>query len=410
LKNYIAVVRCVYLEKDWADMKKMALVFLSVLGAGVALGAITNENNTLNQGYREEKTPLQYGEISKFKFGGAIVFDEKRPKEDKGHYGNSLKLKRLRLNILYNISDNFSFSLRENLVNDFGIAETFFTYKFNENSSLRLGYASATFSLEQAKGFNNISFTIPSMERILPNVRRNLLGATLFNDYDNAGIWLGIYGGYHPDFQVSGKGGCYPKRDNDRFFLYGRVYKTLLRTNDEAFQLSLSGLWRQINKNDESGAQDNLHSASLHSFEMLFQKKMFSLEATRVMQKLDYGDFFKKNSVYNTTFDIEAMVVLTGEQKEYDKGALHGVNVKNGLSKGGIGTFETGLRLGRGRVVNTANINGGDEINEGRAFAFNWMPEKRVKALFNIGKLRRKLPDGRVIKGNRYETTFKAFF
>jgi phosphate-selective porin len=392
-------------------MKKWALVFLSALGVGVALGAITNENNALNQEYREDKTLSQHSKISKFKFGGAIVFDEKRPREDGGRYGNgnNLKLKRLRLNALYNVSDNFSFSLRENLVNDLGIAETFFIYKFNENSSLRLGYASATFSLEQAKGFNNVSFTTPNMERILPNIRRNLLGATLFNDYNNVGIWLGIYGGHYLDSQANKKGRCSFKRDGDRFFLYGRAYKMLHRANDEVFQLSLSGLWRQINKSSENKMQNDLSRVSLYSFETLFQRKMFSLETTRIIQKLDYDGFSRKNSIYSTTFDVEAMIVLTGEQKEYDKGAIHGINVKNGLSKGGIGAFETGVRLGIGRV-NMTNINSRGEINEGRAFAFNWMPEKRVKALFNIGKFKKKLSNGRVIKGNQYETTFKAFF
>jgi hypothetical protein len=322
---------------------------------------------------------------------------------------------------IYSVSDNLSFYIEESFLRKPDISKMFFSYR-NKGTTFTAGYTLVNFSLSQIKGPANSSFITPDMVDELLDVKRNLIGLSVYNKYDSSGIWVGVYGNGELHLRTEENGKRFFQKNDSPLSVFVRAYRTLYMTDTKLFHVGAGGAHRHIHGFNTGGIRENSvswwHSNNsdvyAHSIELIARKGVFNLEATIVSQRVGYWDRLGTDGCDNVpkevrhgrAVDIEATVVLTGEQKRYDNGVLHAVDVRNSVSGGGFGAFEFGVKacevdLSSKKWKKTDYV---------RAAALNWTPEKNIRMLFNYGRVTRETSNRKREGAAIYDMMLRVFF
>jgi hypothetical protein len=358
----------------------------------------------------KEKQPLavEFSKENRVKLNGAIVgrnisrtvmgrdkkYSEKQSKE-------RLKLQGVSFGVNYSVSSSLDFYVEETFLRKPDISKMFFSYK-REDTTFVAGYTLVNFLPSHMKGLLNSSFVITGLVDKSLNIKRNLLGLSISNDHNGSGTWFGIYGNSEIHLRTEENSGKFLQKNDTPLVLFARVYKALYMTDTGLFHVGLFNIYRRIHRQNLMGVEEKKNrivtsNINACGIETIVQKGAFNFEITSSPQT-------KGRCIGDGSLDVEMTFVLTGEQKKYESGFLHAIDVKNSVSSGGFGAFEVGLKLSRGSS-GMENV-----IKQAETIALNWTPEKNIRVLFNVGLLTKRVERAADIRMLVFDTMLRISF
>lgn len=327
---------------------------------------------------------------------------------DSNDYNDRLSIKRARFAISKDIND-FEFHFEGNFDKDRSyLGETYLAYNLDKNSALRVGQITNPSFMEREKSTNTMSeIECNSFIRIgwIPSY---LIGLNYYNYSDDFGLSTGIFGN---GTSFEGK-----LQNNTSYNFSFRSFYTPIRDDKTVIHLGFDFAYQDY-KHDTVNNPGNVDNNYYFGLEAGLRYKIFNwnTEYIKTFYKYERDTFDGKKFNFDG-ISTELVLSLTGEYRQYSKaGYFTGVKVKNPLSKGGYGAFETAFRYSRAygedsRGSFTDNIGSRYDYT----FGINWFPEDYFMILvdYSINSIKNSpLKDsGSRGKYNAFNVEFRMFF
>jgi len=292
-------------------------------------------------------------------------------------YNDKFSIRRARFTILKKMND-FTFQFEGNFDKDRAyLGETFIGYSFNDDMMLRFGQVIAPAFMEREKSTNTMATIDFNSFTAMGWFSSYLIGLNFVWKADKFGLSTGIFGnGTNIENRL--------EDDMDYNFSF-RTYYTPIRNKKYVIHLGLDLMYQNYN-NDPINNANNVDKSYYYGLELGLQYRFINFIGEYIKNYYEYDLSRFDGKKFN--FDgcsVQLTVTFTGESRSYNKsGYFGGIEVKNPISKGGVGAFQGVLRYS---FANGKDRNGIFIDNIGSHYDYTvgltWIPEDYVRLLIN---------------------------
>lgn len=367
-------------------IKSIFIVYFMIFTCGFA-NEITSKINDLQRQIDELKIKNYNSYSSVFdnlKINGRLHINYSFYDEDlqlksfsSSSYQNKLSIRRARLSINNKVGD-FDFRMDVNLKDGKAfLSQTYIAYNFNKNSNIKIGQVIPPSFMSKEKSSNTMATIDYNSFITMGWLDSYVMGAKYSYYGDNIGFSGGIF-----------TQGLENSNSTDNLANYNiliRNFYTPIFNDDFILHIGYD-LSYQDYKNDFTKNTQYIKNRYYYGLELAFQYKFINVNNEFIKMYYEYD----KNRFNGNKFDFyglstEFVVNFTGEQRKYNKdGYFAGINVKNPLSKGGLGAFQGVFSYSMADGKDTSN---GFLNNIGSGYSYvvglNWLPEDYCMFLLN---------------------------
>ncbi|RLA21237.1 MAG: porin [Gammaproteobacteria bacterium] len=334
------------------------------------------------------KVKSRDGEFA-FKVGGRLQVDSAWYNEDSNaqpgsRYGDGTEIRRARLYIQGKMYNDWGYKLQYDFANsgvaNKGIKDAYLTYSGFKDLELKLGNFKDPFMLQEQTSSKYVTFT----ERALP-------------DAFSAGRHIGLMASTKHKHWTASAG------------VFGESVSTISALQDEGWGVGGRATYAPVNEKTQVihfGVAANYRTANAKDTIIFAQQAETHIALVPLVNTgliTDVDDYLKlgfeaaaivgpfstqveylrttvdRSASKDLTFDgwyAEAAYFLTGESRNYKKGAFGGVTPKEIVGRGGIGAWQLAARYST-LNLNDKDINGGEADN--MTLGVNWFPTPTLR-------------------------------
>lgn len=320
------------------------------------------------------------------KLGGRVQADAASYSGDPD-IGNGTEIRRARLYLQGTMYNDWGYKLQYDFAstgaNGKGIADAFITYNGFDDLQLKVGNFKDPFSLEQQTSSKFVLFTERSLAGAFAAGRH--IGSMVSTKQKHWSLAGGVFGdsltatngNNHDQDEGWGLGarGTYAPINEKTKLVHlgvGLNYRDAGGANTARFKTQAETHIGGVNILD-TGSISAVSDYTKVGFELASVVGPFSAQAEYITTSVN------RNNATDLDFDgwyIQTGYFLTGESRNYKKGAFGGVKPKSNVGEGGIGAWELGLRYSTLDLID-ADVDGGEA--DSVTLGLNWYPTPTLR-------------------------------